>query len=144
MHVSTILAEKGGTVFTAHATQTLHDAAAILRDRSIGAVVVTDATSTPVGILSERDIVRALANHGSSVMDRPIRDFMTEDVVFCALTDTIDDVMEVMTAARFRHLPVVTEGRLEGIISIGDAVRAKIAEIEAETEALKSYISSSG
>ncbi len=143
MKVGAVLEEKGHAVFTAHADQTLHEAAVVLRDRAIGAVVVTDINGAPVGILSERDIVRALANHGSLVMDRPVREFMTENVVSCTEDDSVEDILDMMTRLRFRHVPVLTEGRLVGLISIGDAVRVKIQEIEAEADALKTYIHTS-
>ena len=142
MLVTSILKEKGGTVFTAQAAQTLMDAATILRERKIGAVIIVDARALPVGVLSERDIVRALATHGQDIMDRPIREFMTSEVITITPDMTVDQVMEVMSNNRIRHLPVMEEGRLSGIISIGDVVRVKIEAVEAEAEALKSYIAS--
>ncbi|MGF1454840.1 MAG: CBS domain-containing protein [Alphaproteobacteria bacterium] len=142
MKVGAVLADKGHAVFTAHADQTLFEAAVILRDRGIGAVVVTDVQGMPIGILSERDIVRALATHGSAVMDQPIGAFMTADVICCSENDGVEDILDLMTRQRFRHVPVVTDGQLVGLISIGDAVKIKIEEIEAEAAALKTYIHS--
>ncbi len=141
MTVGAILKEKGGTVHTAQSRQTLMDVVLILTDRSIGAVLVTDSDGQPVGILSERDIVRALAVHGGSVLDQPVADFMTEKVISCAETDTVESIMALMTEKRFRHVPVITNGRLVGLVSIGDVVRARMARVEAEAEALKDYIS---
>ncbi len=140
MTVAMILKDKGATIYTAQAGQSLADAAQILRERAIGAVVIVDARAMPVGVLSERDIVRALAVHGPSVMDEPIREFMTADVITCAPTDTVDQLMELMTEKRIRHVPVMDTGTLIGIVSIGDVVRVKLATVEAEAEALKNYI----
>ena len=92
------------------------------------------------GIISERDIVRSLSTRGPDCLWRPVSESMTREVVTCEETDTIDELMAMMTARRFRHLPVVTDGALVGIISIGDVVKHHVAEVEMEASALRSYI----
>lgn len=140
MTVSSILNEKGQDVFTVPAQITLLDATVALKERGVGAVVVVDSQDHAVGILSERDVVRALASQGPGVLDRAVADFMTANIITCGEDDSLDSIMEVMTEKRIRHIPVLTEGRLMGIVSIGDVVRIKIARAEAEAAALKSYI----
>ncbi len=140
MTAAMILKDKGSAVYTAQAGQSLTDAAQILRDHGIGAVVIVDHHIKPIGVLSERDIVRALADLGAGVLDAPIRDFMSSDVISCTPDTPIDRLMETMTNRRVRHIPVVEGGVLQGIVSIGDVVRVKIATAEAEAEALKDYI----
>jgi CBS domain-containing protein len=141
MHVSTIIGEKGNAVYTVEPGQMLSDAVDVLCTHRIGAVVVVN-NGTVEGILSERDVMRALGVDGGAVLSRPVKDFMTADVVSCKLADSVDYIMSLMTSQRFRHLPVIEDGRLSGMISIGDVVKIRIAEVEAETDALKSYIAS--
>ncbi len=140
MHVSTILAQKGNAVYTVEPGQMLTDTASLLAKNGIGSVVVVDAGKDICGILSERDIVHALASDGTSAMSRPVKDYMSKDVVTCTAEDSINHLMELMTKNRIRHLPVVEAGRLNGIVSIGDVVKCRIAEAEAESDALKAYI----
>lgn len=140
MHVSTILHEKGNSVYTVEPGQKVSDTLHVLVEKKVGAVVVVDLKKSVCGIISERDIVRAIAVGGASVLDRPVKEFMTADVVTCSLSDSVDGLMSLMTSKRFRHLPVVEDGRLIGIVSIGDVVKLRIAEIEADADALKSYI----
>jgi CBS domain-containing protein len=141
MLVSQILRDKGDLVFTALPHETVGAAAALLHSRRVGAMVVVDSDDAVVGILSERDIVRIVAEKGGAGLSDPIADCMTRNVVFATPAESVDDLLERMTDRRKRHLPVCKDGRLIGIVSIGDLVRSKIAEAEAEAENLKAYIS---
>lgn len=140
MLVSQILKDKGDLVFTVTPRETVADAAALLNTRRVGAMVVVDDDGAIVGILSERDIVRAVAVDGADALSQPVGGCMTCDVVFAAPGETVDVLLERMTDRRIRHLPVVRDGRLAGIISIGDLVKHKISEVEAEADGLKQYI----
>lgn len=111
-----------------------------LSARRIGSVLVLDADGSVAGIVSERDLVRALARHGAKAMELEARQVMTREVVTCDPDDSIDGVMQTMTDGRFRHLPVVRHGELLGLVSIGDVVKARLEEAQHETEALKAYI----
>jgi CBS domain-containing protein len=112
----------------------------LLAERRIGALVVTGADRRIVGILSERDVVRTLAERGSGVLNEPIADVMTRKVVTCGQSETVCEIMERMTDGKFRHVPVVEQGRLIGIISIGDVVKLRLEEMEKESAALHDYI----
>lgn len=140
MHVKAILSVKGSDVAVIEPTATLSDAAALLATRRIGALVVTGTEGRVVGILSERDIVRALAAQGTAALKKPLADAMTRKVFTCRLNDTITSIMEQMTAGKFRHVPVVEDGRLSGIVSIGDIVKYRLQEMEQEQDALRDYI----
>lgn len=140
MTVETILAQKGRSVATIDPDRTLGEAARELSERRIGAVVIADAQMTVLGILSERDIVRAVAQRATAALDEPVRQHMTGRVVTCKGDASIDVVMKLMTDGKFRHIPVVEEGRLAGIVSIGDVVKQRLADIEAESQALREYI----
>jgi len=140
MFVSDILAQKGGLVFTVSPGTTVAQAAQHLSTRRIGSVLVMDGTNTIAGIVSERDLVRAMARHGGDALDLEVRQVMTREVVTCHPDDPIERVMGLMTAGRFRHLPVEDRGELIGLISIGDVVKARLEETQHETEALKAYI----
>jgi CBS domain-containing protein len=140
MLVSQILKEKGDLVFTASPQETVAAAAALLHARRVGAMVIVDAEGAVAGILSERDIVRMVAEQGAAGLVQPISACMTRDVVFATPTERVQSLLERMTDRRVRHLPVVKDGRLAGIVSIGDLVKSKIAEAEAEAETLKAYI----
>jgi CBS domain-containing protein len=141
MHVDTILQTKGAVVHTLSKTATLADAVALLNAHNIGAVVIAEPNGKIDGILSERDIVRQLGKNPSGALALSIADCMTRSVVTAERLTTIDDVMERMTRRRIRHMPIAEGGRLVGIISIGDVVKLKIAEVEHEAEALREYIS---
>ncbi len=143
MNVATILKQKGRAVTTASPTVTLLDVANKLAAKRIGAIVVVGARGDVAGIISERDIVRALADAGPECLSRPISETMTRQVVTCQETDTLEELMAMMTARRFRHLPVVTDGSLVGIISIGDVVKHHVAEVEMEATAMRDYITHS-
>lgn len=140
MLVSQILKDKGDLVFTAGPGETVGAVAALLHSRRVGAMVVVDG-DTVVGIVSERDIVRMVAEEGGGALIRPIHICMTRDVVFATPAETVDSLLGRMTDRRIRHLPVMRDGRLAGIISIGDLVKHKIDEVEAEANGLKAYIS---
>lgn len=142
MTVQTILQTKGGEIITLPDTATLKDAVAVLNARNIGVVVILGPAGAIAGILSERDIVRQLGQHGADLLNRPLASAMTRDVVTCSPSTPIAEVMEGMTRRRIRHMPVVDGGRLVGLISIGDVVKAKIEEVEHEAEALRDYIAS--
>jgi CBS domain-containing protein len=140
MIVKSILSAKGSQVVTIEPTATLGEASKLLAQHRIGAVVVTGAGGRIVGIVSERDIVRALAQHGAAALALPLNDVMTRKVVTCSGNETIADLMEQMTGGKFRHLPVVEDDRLVGIISIGDVVKMRLQEMEHEQNALRDYI----
>jgi len=140
MNVASILKTKGSDVLSVSADTSVAEVARSLTDRKIGAVVVNGAGGSLAGILSERDIVRGVAQHGAGVLSEPVSTLMTADVLTCSIDDTVDQIMDLMTDRRIRHLPVVENGSLRGIVSIGDVVKARIAETEAEANALKEYI----
>jgi CBS domain-containing protein len=141
MLVSQILKEKGDLVFTASPTDSVAAVAALLVARKVGAMVVLDERHDVAGIVSERDIVRIVAEQGGEGLAQPISACMTTDVVFAAPNETVDQLMTRMTDRRIRHLPVCRDGKLVGIVSIGDLVKRKIDETVAEAETLKAYIS---
>jgi CBS domain-containing protein len=140
MTVSAILSIKGGDVTTAQPHRTLAEISRLLAEKRIGAVLITSSDGSLRGILSERDVVRAIAARGAAALDDPASQHMTSKVVTCSRQDLIADVMEEMTNGRFRHMPVVDDGRLAGVISIGDVVKHRIAETVAESQSLKDYI----
>lgn len=142
MLVDTILHTKGIVVHTLPQSGTLADAVVALNAHNIGAVVVTNDKGAVVGILSERDIVRRLGKDPQGALALHIRDCMTKGVVTCARLTPIAEVMERMTRLRIRHMPVVEDGALVGIVSIGDVVKHKIEEVEHEAEVLREYIAS--
>ncbi|WP_411288203.1 CBS domain-containing protein [Phenylobacterium sp.] len=142
MLVSQILRQKGDLVFTAGPAETVGAVAILLHTRKVGALVILDAERV-VGIVSERDVVRAFAEEGPTAMDRPVSDFMTADVLFADPGETVDFLLGRMTDRRIRHLPVCKSERLIGIVSIGDLVKHKISEVEAEADGLKAYIAAS-
>lgn len=142
MFVSQILKAKGDLVFTAEPTETVSAVAALLQARRVGALVLLEADQV-VGIVSERDITRAIAEDGAGALSTPVSRYMTRDVHFADPGDTVDDLMSQMTDRRIRHLPVCRSERLVGLVSIGDLVKAKISEVEAEADGLKAYISAS-
>lgn len=142
MTVGKILAAKGRLVTTALPSDTVANVSAVLAEKKIGAVVVVGEDDSISGIVSERDIVRVIAAKGGDALSIPVSTIMTESVITCEDANTVDQVMGKMTDGRFRHMPVAQNGRLAGLISIGDIVKAKIAQIEADAEQLRSYIAS--
>ena len=140
MTVKAILSAKGTEVLTIEPTTNVAAAAKLLAERKIGALVVTGPDQRVVGIVSERDIVQELAAHGPAALDLALTEVMTRKVTTCSASDTISPVMERMTAGKFRHLPVLDQGRLAGIVSIGDVVKHRLQEMEREQSALRDYI----
>ena len=140
MNVATILSDKGTDIVTANPDDTLLDVAKKLREHRIGCVVLMDSNGGIAGIVSERDLVRAIADAGSDVLTCPVSQCMTKKVITCTKSETIDVIMATMTDGRFRHMPVVENGELIGVISIGDVVRLRIAEAELEAAAMRDYI----
>jgi CBS domain-containing protein len=146
MNVKTILAAKkrnlGGDLISIEPAADLAAAAKLLATHRIGAIVIRGAGGRLAGILSERDIVRALAENGAAGLDLTVGQVMTRNVETCGENDSCASIMERMTAGKFRHLPVVDNGRLIGLISIGDVVKQRVEEIESESEAMRDYIRS--
>jgi CBS domain-containing protein len=140
MNVATIIGEKGRQVITAKSDASLLEIAETLREHSIGCIVVCDGDDKIAGIVSERDLVRAIAKSGTDVLKTPVSNSMTKKVVSCQKGDTIHTIMAAMTDGRFRHMPVVEDDRLIGVISIGDVVRLRIAEAEMEAASMRDYI----
>ena len=140
MIVGRILAEKGREVFTTQPHRTLKEVVELLAAKGVGAVVVSDASMSVLGILSERDVVRVIARDGAAALNAPVSNHMTPKVTTVTRDDTIDHVMQTMTEGRFRHLPVVEDGRLIGIVSIGDVVKRHVSAIDSERQALREYI----
>lgn len=140
MTVSAILSDKGGSVITLKSSAKLDEICKTLATHRIGAVLIVDGDDI-AGIVSERDVVRLLASGGAEALDSPASGGMTRKLVTCTKSDTIAAVMEMMTTGRFRHVPVVENGALEGVISIGDVVKYRIAQAEREAEEMRSYIS---
>ena len=140
MTVKFILERKGYDVFSTAPDTSLGDAITILAKHKIGAIVVCDENQAVKGILSERDVVRAIAADGADALWKPISEIMTIKVKVCSESHTIHQVMETMTQGRFRHLPVEKDGRLHGIVSIGDVVKLRIEEVERESQEIRSYI----
>lgn len=140
MTVGLILAEKGRDVVVTELGATLAEAAKLLADRRIGAALILGADRRIVGIISERDIVRALAARGAAALDEPVSRTMTRNVETCNENEPVCNIMERMTAGKFRHLPVIDQGRVAGIVSIGDAVKHRLQEMERESTAMRDYI----
>ena len=142
MLVSQILRSKGDTVFTVTPDETLSAVAGLLHSRRVGALVVMDGDRVG-GIVSERDIVRGVAEGGAAALKQAVSSVMTRDVLFAEPGETVDSLLSRMTDRRIRHLPVCQKERLVGIVSIGDLVKSKISEVEAEADGLKAYIAAS-
>lgn len=140
MLVSLILKQKPDGVVSASVELTVADVAQILAEKKIGAVILSDDGKTVQGIVSERDIVRALGEMGASALGQNIRSIMTAKVVTCAPEDSADTVLQHMSDGRFRHMPVMAQGRLVGLISIGDVVKARLSELAMEKDALEGMI----
>jgi CBS domain-containing protein len=139
MIIGQILKSKARGVVTAAPDDTVQEIVLRLASRKIGAIVVLDAGKV-VGIISERDIIRLVAEHGANALTMPARDGMTRDVISCTRDCTLEEMMETMTKGRFRHLPVIEDGALVGIISIGDVVKYHTAEVELEVTAMRGYL----
>lgn len=142
MNVATILRYKGSEVITTAPSATVMDVARTMADKRIGAVLVLDKGHV-VGVVSERDIVSIIATRGAAALYLEVRDLMTRDVFSCERSATIDEVMGMMTDRRIRHIPIIEDGQLYGLVSIGDVVKHRIEETEKEAEALRGYIHAS-
>jgi CBS domain-containing protein len=140
--VSAVLENKGHGVITATPNQTIASLAKLLMANRIGAAPVVEQGRV-VGMISERDVIRGMAEHGEAVAALPVERLMTREVRTCSPEDTIVELMEVMTVQRVRHLPVISEGALYGIVSIGDVVKQRLSEAQSELDAVRSYINSS-
>lgn len=140
MYVKTILDEKGRNVVTGGPQLTVRQAAVYLHENHIGAIVVVDRNDRIAGIATERDIVAAVARNGAECLDKPISSIMWGNVHRCGENQTVNELMEMMSKLRARHIPVEKEGRLVGIVSIGDVVKSHIKTIEREAAAIKAYI----
>ena len=143
MNVETILRNKGNWVATIRPDATVAEAVDMLNRERIGALVVSDDGEGVDGILSERDIVIALGGHDDDLLSRPVGDIMTRTVITCDPTDSVGELMAEMTNRRIRHFPVVADGRLRGIVSIGDLVKSRLDEIEFEANSMRSFIAGS-
>jgi CBS domain-containing protein len=140
MTVSIILAGKGRGVVSIEPSATLASAVELLAEKRIGAALILGAEHRVVGILSERDIVRALAERGAAALQEPVSRTMTRRVSTCTENETVSSIMERMTDGKFRHVPVVDQGRLVGIVSIGDVVKHRLHEMERDSAAMRDYI----
>jgi CBS domain-containing protein len=142
MRVSNLLATKGREVATISQERTVSDALLVLKQRGIGALVVTGPTPPLVGIFSERDVVRALADRGDAALQMNVADLMSTDITTCQESTTVEELMGIMTGRRVRHVPVIEDGLLVGMVSIGDVVKARFDELEHEKKDLLDYVSS--
>jgi CBS domain-containing protein len=140
MTVGIILARKGREVVTIDLSATLGEAAGLLAEKRIGAALILGADHRVAGIISERDVVQALAEAGAAALDLPVSRTMTRRVETCTEGEAVSSIMERMTLGKFRHMPVVDQGRLVGIISIGDVVKHRVHEMEHESRAMRDYI----
>ena len=142
MIVSHILKSKGGDVYTVSKETTITEVSRLLAAKKIGAIVIISKNRSVEGIVSERDIVRGLSNYGAKVLDMPVKDLMTKNVITRGVESQIDELRREMTRSRIRHLPILDDGKLVGLISIGDVVKNRVEELQAEGDMLREYISS--
>lgn len=140
MRISSLLEQKGSSVVTIAKEATVAEAVQALERHGIGALIVSDDGSHIDGILSERDVVRALGHHGGDLLDHPVHTIMTANVVTCAPDNDVESLMSAMTDNRVRHVPVVIDGKLAGLVSIGDVVKSRIGELEKDRKELEEYI----
>lgn len=140
MFVRQILASKGGDIVTIAPSAKISDVVALMSKERIGAILVLDADARIAGIVSERDVARGLAEHGAALLEMSADRIMTSEVITCGPDDGIDKLMRKMTTGRFRHLPVVENAKMVGIVSIGDIVKHRLEELEAEASLLQDYI----
>ena len=140
MVIAGILKNKGGNILSVLPQAPVADVVQVLATHRIGAVLVVSGAGALLGILSERDVVRSLAENGAGTLDRTASDLMTADVTTATPKTTVAAAMEMMTAGRFRHVPILDEGRLVGLVSIGDVVKAKIADADHEVDSLRAYV----
>jgi CBS domain-containing protein len=139
MNISQILKAKGRAVATARPDATLSEIISRLAQKRIGAIVIVGDAGEVVGIVSERDVIRRLGERGEAALKEPVSQSMTSSVISCQETSTLEEMMELMTQGRFRHVPVIEDGALVGIVSIGDIVKHHVAEVEMEVTAMRDY-----
>ncbi len=144
IRISQILKDKGNRVVTIEPDATIAEVVDVLQRERIGAIVVMQEKEELVGIISERDVAHGLAEHGAELLAKRVADLMTRGVVTCTPESTVQEIMKEMTVRRFRHLPVVKDGALLGVISIGDVVKNRLEELETETTMLQEYITGRG
>jgi CBS domain-containing protein len=142
MRIADVVRRKGGNVITVRTDASVTELLELLSEHRIGAVVVSDDGESIHGIVSERDIVRHLRTDGAALLDAPVSQIMTSDVHTCSPEDSLDDLSAAMTERRFRHVPVVVDGKLYAIVSIGDVVKNRIDDLQAERDQLRTYIQS--
>ena len=142
MSIAAILKNKGSNVFSVRPEHSLADVAALLSNKNVGVLVVCDAKGKVQGLVSERDIVKSLATYGKGAHDMPVRNFMSSPPVVCSVDDTAKQVLQVMNDRRIRHLPVIADGELVGIVSIGDAVNFRLREAQEEVGVLRDIATS--
>ena len=140
MHASQILRDKGNDVFTVDPNMSLIEAAQLLTEKRVGAAVVISADHKPIGVFSERDLARIIATKGESALKCTVEEVMSTKLITASQSESIDRLMEIMTDRRVRHVIIMTNGAMAGMVSIGDVVKRKIAAAEAEAESLKAYI----
>ncbi|WP_119458969.1 CBS domain-containing protein [Rhodospirillaceae bacterium SYSU D60014] len=140
MYVQSILDRKGAEIVTTRPEETIAATARLLSEHRIGAVLVLDGSGHVAGVISERDIVSGMAKHGAGVAAMTVADLMTRDVLLCRPTDTIEEITAIMTARRVRHLPVLEDDQLVGIVSIGDVVKQRLDETALEVDSLRQYV----
>ena len=140
MKIKDILKIKGSKVWTVKSSQTVREALHFLMNQNIGALLVTEASGTIVGIISERDIIRGCYERGAKIESARVSEFMTRDVIIASPEDEINDIMGVMTEKRIRHIPVMTEGKLDGLVSIGDVVKSLLKDSEHQIKYLKEFM----
>ncbi len=143
VRISDVLKTKGHEILTLDASATVRELIEVLGERRIGAVLISAEGRVPVGIVSERDVVRRLHEQAEQLLDKQVSSIMTADVVRCSPTDDVDLVLQTMTERRFRHMPVMEKGRVVGVVSIGDLVKSRIGELQLERDQLSNYISGS-
>jgi CBS domain-containing protein len=139
MRIADVLRNKGAGVLTVAPDMTVRDLLEVLVTRNIGAMVVVES-GTPIGIVSERDVVRRLHEFGADLLERPVAQLMTTQVITCTPADSVDSLSALMTTNRVRHVPVIEDGRLAGIVSIGDVVKTRMEELQTQQEQLEAYI----
>ncbi len=142
MTVARILVSKGGDIVTAQPHRTMAEAAKLMADKAIGALIVVEPNGAPLGVISERDIVHAIARDGAQALNEAVTRYMIKNIATTTRYATVGEVMGHMTRGRFRHMPVVEDDRLVGIVSIGDVVKRHIEEIDTERQAMRDYIAS--
>ena len=140
MNVAAILQDKGRNVLTVDQDTPIIDVAKLIDEHRIGSVVIVNESGQLAGIVTERDIVKNISRRGCASLNDPVSTCMTSEVVTCTRADTVEYLMEKMTTRRFRHLPVVENNELLGIVSIGDVVKQRVAEVAMEATALREYI----